>query len=75
MYDLDDRRENTSSTIRAVFIIVAIIIISALVYCQLPFFAFPVLNTFLELTEVRCTMAVIGLCWVTVLILMIVLPF
>lgn len=89
MYDLDDRNEQRSATIRSIFIILTISIIAVLIYCGIliPFYIYPGTNTntvnsafiissrFFESVEVRCTMITIGLACLVVLILMIALPF
>lgn len=71
MYDLDDKKQYLSATIRSIFISIAVAGIGMLIFCSRE--SFPYL--FMKLPEVRMTMAVIGLCWVVLLILMIVLSF
>lgn len=74
MRDLDDRNEQKSAIIRAVFIILSISIIGLLTYIVSPFS--PLIGIeFFQSIEVRCTMFTVGAICVVVLILMIALPF
>lgn len=73
MYDMDDKKQHLSATIRSIFITISLTGIGMLVFCNLK--SFPFFKEFMKLTEVRLTMAVMGLVWVVLLTLMIVLPF